>query len=182
MDDISNLVYIVFLVIYLLSRVLGNKKKPATRKPPRKAQRHDEFEIPNEPTGKQESETPRKPSTFEEILREFQRGFEGKEQSEESESEFDEAETFRGAPRKPLKEKYDNEVEEKFEQAIEDAGKIKTLDEQIDIESFEVKKPKIVQEAEASRETKSYYAKLLSNPQGARDAVILSEILNRKYS
>jgi hypothetical protein len=60
MDDVGTIVYIIFLVLYLMSRAL--KKKGSGKK----------STPPTSPTGAETREQPeRQPMTFEELLKEF---------------------------------------------------------------------------------------------------------------
>jgi len=65
-----------------------------------------------------------------------------------------------------------------YEKSIEQANQFKTLDEQVDLEYLARKKP------ETKKRRKvivSKYARMLQNPQTAREAIVMAEILNRKY-
>jgi hypothetical protein len=175
-DDLSTLLYIVFAVIYLLSRVLGKKKKPVTRKPTEETQRQDEFGIPNQPVSQSR---PKKPSTFEEIIREFQQAYDqGKKQIDDEDREVVLEE---GSSYTPVPEVVKDEVQEVYNKSVKEAKKIKTIDEQVNLEKIEVGTPLVQSTGKRQQKTAGKYARMLQNRQTARDAFIFSEIFNRRY-
>jgi hypothetical protein len=159
MDDIGNLLYIAFLVIYVVSRLIGRKKKqageqPATRKP-----------------NKEEEETASRP-TFEELLREFTEGAKPQKKKERRVGIPVEEEVFE-----------DDYVSERYQEAVQSAKELKTIDEQVDLNepikglvSFEA----YDQEEDQSTTASDIYVQL-TNPEDIKRAIVLKEILDTKF-
>ncbi|MEM7550459.1 MAG: hypothetical protein AAF363_12325 [Bacteroidota bacterium] len=164
MDDIGNIVYIVFLVIYLLSRAFKKKKpkQPPTANP-------DAYEQ----TESQPTQRPKKQLTFEEMLREFTEG-----------APPEEPEVLDEPVPEPTPRQYDDQsISEKYQSSIDQAKKFKTIDEQVELErkplvfdefdAYDIKEdgPSIADEVRES----------LQNLDDARKAIILKEVLDRKF-
>lgn len=166
MDD-SIIYYIILFVIYLIGMLFKNKKgKPVTQHPEKQSR-------PPQPASG--SPKRRMPTSFEELLEEF-----GRESDDEPEEEI----VYEESPQQRQKYRtaaYEKEIQQTYEQSVRDAENMKTLDEQITAEDMERKILKEPDEDEKAETRRSRYAELLRNPTGVRDAVILSEILNRKY-
>ena len=115
------------------------------------------------------------PTSFEELLEEL-----GRENDDEPEEEI----VYEESPQRRQEKRtaaYESEIQQTYEQSVRDAERMKTLDEQITAEDMERKILKEPDEDEEKGTRRSRYAELLRDPTGVRDAVILSEILNRKY-
>jgi hypothetical protein len=160
MDDLGNLLYILFLVIYVVSRFIGKKKAPKQGKSPGKAPR-------------QESETTERP-TFEDLLREFTQQGESRPEKK--------AEKPVGVP---VEEEVfeDDYVTEKYQEAVDSAKELKTLDEQVNLNE-PLKKNISFEAYEKKEEEKGVSHDIflsLSNPEDARRAIVLKEILDTKF-
>lgn len=88
-------------------------------------------------------------------------------------------ETLENAGYQEYQQRDDAEIQSIYDKSVAQAGRFKTLDEQVKIEDVIIKKqaePKSHHRVSVSR-----YASMLQNPQSAKDAIVLAEILNRKY-
>ena len=173
MDDFQIVLYIVFALIYFLSRGLSKKKKK--KAPPR----------PQQETSTTTAEEPRprkQPSTFEDLLKELETSFGG-----ETETAVPEPEPVRPTPPpKPKSEKDDRQrtfQEELKEYQIKPGG-LKTIDEMVDLHTVSKFEPKVyeteIEDVEAEKRLKEI-AGFFSKAGGPQKAIILSEIINRKY-
>jgi len=179
MDNYKIWIYVIIGVIYLLSRL--RKKQPASPEP--------EERQPSRDFGKTESypEKPR-PLTFDELLREIT---EGKEPVPQPTSR-----------RQPEYVDYDDDVEEEaqdreetdtayskkpnynevYEKAKSDAFNRPSLEETMKVEDTIVKFSKFkVFEEEKGRNLLEEYTRDLQDPEGFKKALVLSEILNRRF-
>jgi hypothetical protein len=172
MDE--TLIYIIILVvIYLVRFFLKSKEQEPTSHMP------DDRETPMEkPTG------PRKPTTFEELLEEMGRGYR-KEEPEvtEYEEEYETLEDpyYQHPVDYQSQAERDKEAVSVYEKSVSQAQRFKTIDEQVDIKHFDVK---IETPADIKWEEKvvaSKYARMMRNPQSLKDAIVINELLNRKY-
>lgn len=169
MDDFKIWVYLAFAAIYLISRAM--KKKGPEKKP-------------QSPLQTAEEESPRKkaPASFEDLLREFT---EEHEHQETAESEVL-APNPVVAPAKQVQEEIrlegekrhfaDDESRAIYERSIKEAEGSEISYERD--EHFKMKRREIEEE---ENEIASELKNMLKSPGDARKAVILSEILNRKY-
>lgn len=157
MDDIQLILYIIFVAIAILTRVFKSKKKEQ----PQTVQSDDREEY--------ENESP-KPKSFEDLLKEF----------------AGEPET-RSEPQREIVS-YEDQYEEDdeisvYEDSVEKAKELKTIDELVDLEddrhtgNFK----HFAGYEEKGEEVNNEFVEMLQNEEGARKAIILSEIINRKY-
>lgn len=200
MDDlIQVLVYVAFLVIYLITKVLKNRKeKPVTRQP--EAEVEQDFSDPHRPhqrseVGQQQGrsgmdEPERRPSTFEEILRELTGAEQWEEQTRRHEKEERMSEFER---RKEKARQRADEIEQEVEQKAGQYSK-KLGDSVRQAQQAERSRSKSLKEIEKLTEPvkrkKPYQkkntmaneiARSLKDPDSVKKAVILSEIINRKH-
>ncbi|WP_258097088.1 hypothetical protein [Marinoscillum pacificum] len=183
MDDFKIWIYVIAGALYLISRAFKNKGGDATpAKPVRRSS--------NAPTGR-----PNKPVSFEELLKEFTEGNSSTEEEEyqeqprplearqvveerkwAQENKWDDDIRNEGRNRKFA----DDESRRVYEESIKNAEGAKLdfeRDEHFRIKLKDRKKEEDVNESEFA----SDIASMLRNPEDARKAVILGEILNRKY-
>lgn len=161
---------IVLIVIYVANFFLKRKEQEPVGGPPQ-----EQTEQPYRPR----REMPRSP--FEELFGESEtEEYEEKRfpESYDEEEKKPEYEILEQTDYQEYQEKAEREVQSAYEESVARAKKFKTLDEQVTIED--------VSEIKAEKETRqavpvSRYAALLRDPRTARDAVIMAEILNRKY-
>ncbi|MEP2772706.1 MAG: hypothetical protein ABJH05_11185 [Fulvivirga sp.] len=154
MDDIQLILYIIFVAIAILTRVFKSKKKDQPQ--PQQQSESEEYEN-NAP----------KPKSFEDLLKEF---------TGESTAVETEVSSY--------EEEYETDDEiETYESANYDKKELKTIDELVDLEddrhtgNFK----HFAGYEEQDEEVNSEYVEMLQNEEGARKAIILSEIINRKY-
>jgi len=160
MEDIQLILYIVFVVIALLARAFKSKNKNQPK-----------------PTAQKESSNTSKPKpkSFEDLLKEFE-----STSSEEEYSQKDQEGEY-----KEYQNEYssDEKTEEVYQNSVREAKELKTIDELVDLDDdrhtgnfrhFEGYE-------EPEEDVRNEYQKLLESPEGAKQAIILSEIINRKY-
>lgn len=171
MDSFEVLIYIIFGVIYLLSRALKKKKKTI----PKQSQR-EEGEV----------ETQEQPVTFEDLLKELtgvqtakpKPQPQPKRQERFDRSDPNEYEDYRS--RRPVVD--DSKSKEVFEQATRKAKGIKSIDELVDLEDGIEASGRFTEFKIEQKYTKGdEIREMFKNKQEAQKAIILAEILNRKY-
>lgn len=172
MDDIQVWIYILFGIIYFLVRAFKKKEPQSPPSRPRTSQSQPEPE--------------RKPVTFEELLREFTEGRE--EERAPRKEPVKEVSTQKIEQRK--EEKRNSEFEEGRTRAFADEESRRVYEESIaraegamrsSIENEFSSKIRRNEDQEEERGVASEIKDMLNNPADARKAMILSEILNRKY-
>ena len=171
MEDLQLWVYIVFGIIYVVSRAL-KKKQPS--KPG-----HSPLETEDEVSGRP---TRRQPASFEELLREITAQNEPKEVEEEVVT-VEEVSKSTSEPKQDFSlegEKRhfsDDESRKIYERSIAAASNSDQEDISNTIPKVRLQK----QESATSSSFSSDIKDMLANPTSARKAVILSEIFQRKY-
>jgi hypothetical protein len=177
MNDLELYIYIALALIYFLTRAFKPKKNP---RPPGKYE-----ESASDP-----SETPARPArerqmTFEELLQEFT-GYKEPPQTEAPPAYEEQVEEEIQEKKEEYQyyEGYDDYKKSSYAEYssfAEEKGKMITIDEQISFEEplerkFEWGVDELV---ESSYTTK--YRKMLQNRESIRDAIIMKELLDRKY-
>lgn len=170
--DSGTIFYIIAVVIYFIYSALQQKK--GTPK---------DGEVPEEnPNG--QGEIPKK-GTFEDLLREIRK--------EQGEREEDLVTTSRPAKREPEEISAKKPYADRREYAPAPSGNrmadaydkyqskqpLVKLDDQVDIHDDKQILGKV--ESVSVRSNKNPYAQLLKNPKTLREALVVSEILNRKH-
>ena len=161
--DFENIFYVILAVIYFLSRVFKKRK-----------------EVPPAESEGQEQQTGRKPISFEDLLKEF--GVEEEEQKpqlEEAEVEEEDARETQSIEEEYRSRYSDEEAQSIFEKSIKEAEEVKG--EQVVNESLTFKEFKPYQEQKDSNEFAEEINDLLQSEDGGKKAIVLAEILNRKY-
>lgn len=160
MDEIQLIIYIVFGIIYFLFRSLGKK---------------NQSKQPRQNAEQEQGRRPKRTKTFEELLREL-----SGEVTEEEEPYYEQ-------------EKQVNQVNDWSEQdetsylreMEEKADRYKTLDEQVDLEDDSSLSVGLLKDNDESESVYSGFASQiatdLKDPEEIRKAIVMSEILNRKY-
>jgi hypothetical protein len=163
MEDIQLIIYIIFVVVALLSRILKAKKQPPT---PTKGSSY-EREAPSQPV-----------KSFEDLLREFTEGpthrpapvvaYEEEEEEEEEEDYF--------ASR-------DAESHRIFQEAILATAPTESTESNVGLSDQDrlVKRFSEFEEEEESSKSLAELKAMLTQPDGARKAMVLAEILQRRY-
>ncbi|MBR07989.1 MAG: hypothetical protein CMP48_09905 [Rickettsiales bacterium] len=178
MDDARIWIYIVAGAIYLISRALKKKKPDA---------------VPRKPTGSRPSapsSSPNKPVSFEELLREFTEG-----KAADPEPTPEPVETRRAVEERKWQQENktvedfsnegrnrtfaDDESRRVYEESIKNAEGAEINFERD--EHFRIKLKDRKEEESDRSGFATEISEMLRNPEDARKAVILGEILNRKY-
>nr|WKN35529.1 hypothetical protein K4G66_24445 [Tunicatimonas sp. TK19036] len=162
------LIFLAFAAFSLFSRFLNSKKKPPTRNPNRQPRR--EFEDgsrSDKPVVMQES-TKTKPVSFEEILRDMM-------------GESPQRREVPQAAKKIQKAKGKvSEAQQELEKVKQTAKKAKRIADKVSLEDTG-KRIKPIELDEQKHNVSQEVADALRSPRNAREAIILSEIINRKY-
>ncbi|MFC2186175.1 hypothetical protein ACFCT7_02580 [Fulvivirgaceae bacterium LMO-SS25] len=173
MESLKDFLPILLALLYFLISGLGSKKKksqPNRRQPSRPTEDSPEVNTPSE-----------KPLTFEELLRQISGETEEKREVEEElnstveEIEDDVYETVYG-DREESKYADFSEVDVSQE-------KYSRLNDRVKIEE-EIERKRILEVIDLEEDQKGSSSKIkemLQSPEGARDAIILSEIIRPKY-
>jgi hypothetical protein len=179
MDDLELYIYIALGVIYFLSRAF-RKKKPAA---PPQNQRNSDSRSDYDQTSKKE-----KPVSFEDLLREFtgqkeEPVYEYEEENEDSDASYVEDSYYQEEEQARKKYKTTEDVEYKsYEEMYNVSQDLKTLDEQVDLEMTKKKRFEEYKiEGGVNIHTAKRFRELLQNKDSIKDAIILKEILDRKY-
>ena len=179
--DASTIVYLIAIVVYFLYSVFFNKKNP-------------EQNLPEEEG--EDNRPPRKTVSFDELLKEIRRE-QGERDRDLTGSEPQEREAHRPERRErevhkpdpvPARKAYENaERTPRYEDAARDYNQspyqsferqpLVKLDDQVDIESTE----KILGEVEDEYSSANPYGAILKNPETARDAIVVAEIIQRRH-
>ncbi len=156
------LIFLAFAAFSFFSQFLNKKRNPSRGD-------GEEFEgarQPEKPVVDPEETRPRQPSTFEDILREMMG--ENKPQP-----------TPPPKVRKKV-QKVETEAKEKLREVKQTAKKATLIAEKISLEDSG-KRIKPIELAPQKNSIAQEVSEALSNPKSAREAIILSEIINRKY-
>ncbi len=175
MDNLDIYLYIIILIIYAVTRIFKTANKNA---PVRPAQRKQPVQTP----AQGEVETPRKrPFSFEDILREFEKGFQ-EETGEPAVESHMPSESFRPPPPVPASRPT---TEESASDTVYHTYEGQSYE---DIPSYEEKghpaeKPVYERSAKYKIDKAGVHeiVKKIRQPGGIRDAIIFNEIINRKY-
>ena len=171
MDNYENYLYILFAVIYIISRIIKARSKQKKEQQP---QSQGQTSGPSVPQNQQK---PKKAFSFEDILKEFEKNLAGEEES---------------AHEKPLPVKeiqYEQPAPVAVKQVKETPNPYdsyqgtpyRSIKEEIELDKE--KESSFVRSENYSIKTSvaSEYVKMLQDPQGFKNAIVMSEIINRKY-
>ena len=158
--------YILFLIIAILGRLLGGKKN------------RKQVNQPQQSSG--ESDEPVK--TFEELLEEFTSQKRDRRSRRDIEA-TDMPASAESRRRKKVAQELIEEEEEQTPFSFESPDKLRSLDELVDIDEVQTRSRLQSPEEEVVKPVQedSSIRSMLQNPEDARKAIILGEILNRKY-
>lgn len=198
-DFIQILVYVAFLLIYLVSKVLKNKKeKSATRLPEEEAKQdfsewdtEEEKPVVARQQGRSAMDEPeRKRGTFDEMLRELA-GYdeleEERRQEEDRKNAWEEQQRTAREQAEEAKQKVEQEAEtysKTLSGSVGQAKRAKRIQDKNLQEIEQMVKP-LKSDRDSRKKTRYSLGKevaaSLRNPKSAKKAIILSEIINRKY-
>ena len=181
MNDLELYIYIALAAIYFLSRAF--RKKKASRPP-----------VRPQGTGTGQSKNPDdyrdRPITFEDLLREFtgQKEIPGNqrrvEEPREPETIVSEEERYLDSEEEMV-ESYSIPTDNtymSYDEVFSPDKSLITLDEQVNLKTTTRKSfERYREEEEDNIHIAQRYRELLSDADGVRDAIILKEILDRKY-
>ena len=166
MDNLENYLYVLFAVIYIISRIIKARSKQKKESPQQQTHRHSQAQP-----------KPKKGFSFEDILKEFEKNLagEGEEMEHEKPLPVKEIKHVKPSaiPVKPALEKSQNPYE------AYQGNSFKSIKEEIEMEkesSFSRSENYSIKDDVANE-----YVKMLQNPEGFKNAIVLSEIINRKY-
>jgi hypothetical protein len=174
MDDIQVLLYIVIGLFYFISKFI--KKKPVPQKP-----------VQKPASSANDTNAPRRPLTFDELLKEFTqpRQEENEIEVEEEEDVFidtrDEGSKNAEPTYKPQYSFSDAVTKRNFEESQRLAAASKRIEEAGIEQDTTFKSFKIPSRKEQKNEVADGVMEMLRDVDGAKRAVILAEIFNRKY-
>jgi hypothetical protein len=166
MDNLENYFYILFAVIYIISRIIKARSKQKKSTPQQQGQRRAQ------PTGQQQQK-PKKTFSFEDILKEFEKNLAGEEEEVAHEKPLPVKEIKHEKPAPAPVKSYKNKPN-KYE-----SYQGKSIKEEIELErntAFLRSENYSITDDVASE-----YVKMLQDPDGFKNAIVLSEIINRKY-
>ena len=177
-------IYIVIGVIYFLSRLLKKpEQEPGQSPDPRPPARRNAA-----PTQQAAGERPRQ-LTFEELLREITEGKQAAPQVPEpvKETEYESLETVPAEEARSLEQVGFDEAEnarvfKAYEDAKQQVLERRSLEETLSLKDtvMDFKKFDVFENQRRTR-VKDDYVKLIRNPQMLKQAVVMSEILKRKF-
>ncbi len=163
--EFENYFYVLLAVIYILSRVLKNRRKVA----------QDETLMDKQP------KQGKKPVSFEDLLKQFGAEKEGEEIEKVEREVVQEVEEIEEPPREYKSIHSDEEAKSIFEKSIKEAELISEKEATAENKALAFKEFKPYQKKDESNEFANEIRELLQTPYGGKKAVILAEILNRKY-
>lgn len=177
-------IYIVIGAIYLLSRML-KKQEQESPQAPEKQQPEGRRPVLRESAP---TEIPRQ-LTFEELLREITEGKQADKRQPEAEAApmYEPYEKDRGEEARSLEEVNFDEADnakrwKPYEQIPAGGFERKSLEETLYLEKNEIKFGKFESfEKRGRRRLLDDYMKIIRNPESLRQAVVMSEILKRKF-
>ncbi len=159
--DFENYFYVILAIIYFLSRVLKGKKQ---------APEDESYDQP-ETTGK-------KPVTFEDLLKEFTEDKSVEPEPEVVQESVREVEDSR--PKSYRSPYSDEESKSIFEKSIKEAEMLSKGEEPAE-KKLVFKEFKPYQEEEETTGFATEIREMLQSGDGGKKAIILAEILNRRY-
>ena len=168
MENLETYLYIFFAVIYIISRILKTRSKQNQSQNPAPNPQQQAKPHPLRKTAR-----PKKAFSFEDILKEFEKNISGENIEQE--------EAF---PVREIKHEIPEPVAVKTIKKDQSPYKLPKYDSVLSKpQNIERERPvfKRNEKFEIKENVASEYVKMLQDPEGFRNAVVLSEIINRKY-
>ncbi|MCH7400357.1 hypothetical protein ACFOUP_07695 [Belliella kenyensis] len=173
MDNIGNVIYVVAIIIYFIYTAIKKGGKDIAQPP----------SPPENPT----EDRPR-PQSFEDLLKEIRKGQNEERRDLENTGQGDAHIPNRTKPVQTSSDKYEGEKKyasafDKYSGTISkhEVPKLQTLDEQVRLSSDLIGIGTVGEDIDKRQKGANRYKKLLQDPQNVKDAVVLSEIMNKKY-
>lgn len=168
MENLETYLYVFFAVIYIISRIIKARAKQNKPQKPIVKPKHEMQPKPVEKTS-----GPKKEFSFDNILKDFEKSLTGDKFSEEEAIPVEEIKHEKPAPEavKTIEEKPN--PFQKYKDKSHEFGQKEIKRKEVVIarsEKFRIKE-----------NIASEYVKMLRDPEGFKNAVVLSEIINRKY-
>lgn len=167
MENLETYLYIFFAAIYIISRILKARSKQNQQQKPVPAQQQQRQARPVNPTSR-----PKKAFSFDDILKEFEKSISREESVPKEAFPVEEIKHEKPVPVavKP-REKQPNPYQ-RYKHKTYKGGKevIRKKMEFSRSEKFAIKEEQV-----------SPYVTMLRNPEDFKNAIVLSEIINRKY-
>jgi len=183
--DVELLIYIILGVVYFLSRMLKKPEQAPNEAPP---QQRPERRVVTRTSVDRPVDKPR-PMTFEELLREITEAKQPRRPEPESEPEPEPA--YEVYEQIPAEESRSLETVEEEESRMAPAWRAyeqipaterRSLEETMSLADTDVSFERFAQfERKEQKSRAEEYRKLLRNPESLKQAIVLSEILNRKF-
>ncbi|NJN26937.1 MAG: hypothetical protein HC819_13620 [Cyclobacteriaceae bacterium] len=172
MNNLENYLYIIFAVIYIISRIVkARAKQRETKLPEQEPQSYTKTIDRKAP--------PKKAFSFEDIIKEFERNLSGDDYADEKPEPIPERklEALRPkpAPRPmptPANRPSEYETYEGMTYESQMAGQ-----KEEEYESLLGRNERFTIKQDVANE----YAKMLQDPEGIKNAIVINEIINRKY-
>ncbi|MCH7410895.1 hypothetical protein MM239_15915 [Belliella sp. DSM 111904] len=173
MDNIGNVIYVVAVIIYFIYTAIKKGGKGAAQPPT---------------TTEGPTEDHQRPQSFEDLLREIRKGQREEKRDLEKTGQGDSHIPHRSKPIQTSSDKYDGEKKyasafDKYSGTVSnhEVPKLQTLDEQVRLSSDLIGIGTVGEDIDKKQKSANRYKKLLQDPQNVKDAVVLSEIMNKKY-
>ena len=167
MENLETYLYVIVAVIYIIVRIIkARSKQNQPKRPIVKPQQQMQPQPAKKTSG------PKKAFSFEDILKEFEKNLTGEEVVQEKALPVKEIKHEKPAPVAVNKTKEKTNKYQKYKHKTYKDGK-------------EIIRKKMVFERSEAFKIKesiaSEYVRMLQDPEGFKNAVVLSEIINRKY-
>ena len=167
MENLETYLYVFFAVIYIISRIIkARSKQNQPRRPIVKPQQQMRPQPAKKTSG------PKKAFSFEDILKEFEKNLTGEEVVQEKALPVKEIKHEKPVPVAVRKTQDKPNKYQKYKHKTYKDGK-EIIRKKLAFERSEAFK---IKESIASE-----YVRMLQDPEGFKNAVVLSEIINRKY-
>lgn len=180
MDNFETYLYLALAVIYIISRILKARKQSPPQqqqRAPQQQQRAPQHQRPQQRTQMTETKKqpkPRKAFSFDDILREFEKNLAGEDFEEEKALPVEEINYEKETHYPTTEPEKALNPYESFEGTTYESPKIAERKEQSEVfsrsEKYNIKEDIV-----------NNYKEMLQDPEGFKNAIVLSEIINRKY-
>ena len=167
MENLETYLYVFFAVIYIISRIIKARSKQNQQQKPVPAPQQQRQARPVHTTSR-----PKKAFSFDDILKEFEKNISGERPVEEEDFPVKEIKHEKPAPVEIKTSKKQPKPYQRYQHKTYKDGK-------------EIVRKKLVFERNENLALKedvvSEYVKMLQDPEDFKNAIVLSEIINRKY-
>ena len=167
MENLETYLYVFFAVIYIISRIIKARSKQNQQQKPVPARQQQRQARPVHTTSR-----PKKAFSFDDILKEFEKNLSGEKPVEEEVFPVKEIKHEKPAAVAVKTSKKQPNPYQRYKHKTYKDGKeiIRKKTEFVRNEKFAIKE-----------DVASEYVKMLRDPEDFKNAIVLSEIINRKY-